>query len=96
VWRVSIIRHEHSPSKPVVETAIISAFVKYTGADSGVVGPEAYTILGALFKKRNTELLAETHICFESQKKSPKITNLSKPQIPQTSQNPEKKSTIFY
>jgi hypothetical protein len=27
-----------------------------TGADPGYVGPEAYTILGALFKKENTKL----------------------------------------
>jgi hypothetical protein len=25
------------------------------GADPGVVGPEAYTIFGALFKKKNTK-----------------------------------------
>jgi hypothetical protein len=61
VWTVSIIRHEYSPSKPVVETAIL-AFVKYTGADPRVVGPEAYTIFGALFKKKNTKLRIKNYV----------------------------------
>jgi hypothetical protein len=56
VWTVSIIRHEYSPSKPVVETAIISVSVKSTGANPGVVTTEAYTIFGAPFKKKNTKL----------------------------------------
>lgn len=55
-WTGSIIHHEYSPSKPAVETTTIPAFVKYTEADPGVVGPEAYTIFGALFRKNNTKL----------------------------------------
>jgi hypothetical protein len=35
---------------------IYNTLVSVTGADPGFVGPEAYTILRALFKKKDTQL----------------------------------------
>jgi hypothetical protein len=34
----------------------------YAGADPGFVGPEAYTILGALFREKNTKLRKKVNI----------------------------------
>ena len=52
VCAVSFIRHEYLPNKPLVGTAIISAFVKYTGANPGDVGPEDTQIWGPSLRKR--------------------------------------------
>jgi hypothetical protein len=37
----------------------------HAGADLGLVGPEAYTIFGALFKKKNTKLGTKVNIYLE-------------------------------
>jgi hypothetical protein len=37
----------------------------YTGADPGFVGPEAYTIHGALIERKNTKLGTKVNIYLE-------------------------------
>jgi len=70
-----------------VGTAIVSAFVKYTGADPGVVGPEAYTIFGALFKKKEYKITCVSEHPYRVReeisknykfKKVPNTTNIQK------------------
>ena len=41
----------------------------WPGAYPGFVGPEAYTIFGALFKKKNTKLGTKVNICLEWENK---------------------------
>jgi hypothetical protein len=49
----------------VFSTEDIDVFFMFlrTGADTDFIGPEAYTILGALFKKNNTKLYVKVNIC---------------------------------
>jgi len=42
----------------------------WSGADPGFVGPEAYTIFGALFKNKNKILGTNVNIYLEWEKKS--------------------------
>jgi hypothetical protein len=76
-----------------VETAIISAFVKHTGADPGVVGPEAYTTLGALFKKKEHKITCVSEYQFRERKEI--FKNFKFKNAPNIRKS-RKKSTMFY
>jgi hypothetical protein len=74
----------------------------YWGVDASFVEPEANTIVGALFKKKNksTKLWIQNYIwkwIFISNEKRDhnKLKILKIWQIPQTSQNPEKYNNTF-
>ena len=54
-------------------------YVLGPGGDPGVVGHEACTIFGSLFKKKNTKLGTKANVYLELEKKSQQITYLKKP-----------------
>jgi uncharacterized membrane protein len=61
--------------------------------DPGFVGPEADTIFGALFEKKNTKLWIQNKVhkwIFLENEKSQQITSLKKLINTETPQNPDK------